>query len=72
VQPEDLLCSRRENEPSPSPGVEHGAPGVGSAEVHQALYPVVQAKDDHVIVGRERWYLNEVACRKAATTKRDM
>ncbi len=51
--------------------VELGPSGVGSADVQQALYPVVQAKDDHVIVGRERWYLNEVACRKAATTKRD-
>lgn len=52
--------------------VELGAPGVGSADVHQALYPVVQTRDDYVIVGRERWYLNEVACRKAATTKRDL
>jgi hypothetical protein len=40
--------------------------------VLQSLYPIVQTKDDYVIVGRERWYLNEVACRKAATTKRDM
>ena len=50
--------------------VELGAPGVGSGELHQALYPVVQTKDDHVIVGSERWYLNEVACRKAAKAKR--
>jgi hypothetical protein len=45
--------------------VELGTGGVGSADVHETVNQVVQTNQNHVLVGGERWYLNEAACRAA-------
>jgi hypothetical protein len=42
------------------------AVGVGSAEIYDWRLPVIQTNQDYVLVGPERWYLTEAACRAAA------